>query len=605
MRRKHTLLISATLLSLSAAPAQASPFHYADKVSQNMEQYWRAKDGHYGKSSFNLSVNQLTIFSAARLAGHQGEARKDQRIEPLARALITPPAYIQTPQELAQANSTNPHIPGFTTNLKGTPGYQHVAISAQAAQALSLAVESGALSPETQTEIETKISAVAKSRQFSYPTIEANQVNWPIMVWQAASKTNPQAAQNQIGSYLKHWVKGIKQPMHGYLAPNLSRGLGLNYYPESPQNSPTNRTSSTEYASVIYSGLDSYRQAVAQGMPRLKSTEEAQLKAWGRRIIEGEWTHGGWPNWDTGLGYQRWQLINYFAWCSGALVSIAAAEQLASPQTRQQAAYLFYRSLERFDWLKAEGMNSSTRYGIKSPFTRESDMLIAEARLGASAAKAGLYGIEKPDRNPGAWSYYDAHRKRLTVSTPAYSSAIITPNNKIGYGGMEPARLLDSHGRVLTSLGATPTQAGMQARIGRKTIGDSIKIEAGSTRSWRAQAGPNKTPGLRGQSGKLQAVTRFEPQQIKVSYRMPRQAIGRLRIPLWGELKEQQVKQTASRLVVQTLNDEAGKLTIIVDGGGSYSWQQIPAERPSPRSQTLLVIEGLKDGATVRYRPES
>ena len=40
------------------------------------------------------------------------------------------------------------------------------------------------------------------------------------------------------------------------------------------------------------------------------------LREWVRRAIAGYWTHGGYLNWDTGLGFYRWHQRKKIGWPS-------------------------------------------------------------------------------------------------------------------------------------------------------------------------------------------------------------------------------------------------------------------------------------------------
>lgn len=604
---KRLLLVMLFIMSLTASKAQASSeaWDYADQVAEQMEEHWSEEQEKYKSSRFHLTVNMLTVFSAAKLADHEGPARKDNRIAPLARSLLSSPTYITTPEELKKADSTNPHIPGFTTSFSGDPGYQHVAISAQASRALGMAAKSGALPEDLKAEIAGKLGAVAKGRQFTYPRVEANQVSWPMMVWAGYARASDDypLAGSQISKFMQLWVRTMRRPIPGYKAPNLSAGLGLHYFPEYPLSSPINQTASTEYASVIFAGFDIYKEMLGQGMPRLSPAYEEKMRRWSDRLTRGEWTHSGWPNWDTGLGYERWQLINYFAWCVDGLVALSATPHLSSGESRQRAAYLIYQALDRFKWLEEQGFPGSTRYGVKSDFTRSNDFFISKARLGASAAMLALRGIERPQDTPEISAWYDREMKRLAVSTPHYSSAIITPFNRIGYGGLDPARLLDNQGRPLTSLGLTPSQGGMVAFKGSRTLGSSTRLSRQSLASWKA--GDGKKVFLSGRSGRLKAKTSFMGDEVMTRYRLPRGAWGRLRIPFWGELTKAELEPSERQLIVRTENDEGAKLTVIIRSleNPQGSWQKINPPRMSPRSKQSLEIKSLRGKVTVLYRP--
>ena len=49
------------------------------------------------------------------------------------------------------------------------------------------------------------------------------------------------------------------------------------------------------------------------------------LRAWVRRALAGYWTHGGYLNWDTGLGFGRWHQTKKFALAQQALEGVKFA----------------------------------------------------------------------------------------------------------------------------------------------------------------------------------------------------------------------------------------------------------------------------------------
>ena len=70
------------------------------------------------------------------------------------------------------------------------------------------------------------------------------------------------------------------------------------------------------------------------------------LRDWVRRAISGYWTHAGALNWDTGLGYHRWQQSKKVALAQGALLGVATAPELQpDPRWGEWAKWLLDRGL--------------------------------------------------------------------------------------------------------------------------------------------------------------------------------------------------------------------------------------------------------------------
>ena len=157
-----------------ASTAQSDLWSYSDTAVQRIERYWNSKQQRYGGiTPFRLTVGMLTIYSNAKMAGYQGPSRNDARIPLLARQLTSWPAYITNMRDTRNPETFHPHVPGFTSEMQKSPGYQHVAIDNVASEALGLAVKSGALSKSLAQQVGSKVYAVARGHQFSYPKVLA------------------------------------------------------------------------------------------------------------------------------------------------------------------------------------------------------------------------------------------------------------------------------------------------------------------------------------------------------------------------------------------------------------------------------------------------
>ncbi|MFM8560910.1 MAG: hypothetical protein ACKOB9_02290 [Solirubrobacterales bacterium] len=591
---------------------------YADGVTERLEEKWSNKKQRYTGSTFRLTVSMLTLFANARIARYEGLSRKDERIEPMARRLITWPTYITRSSDARNPGSTHPHVPGFTSGASDQPGIQHVAISNQAMSALGLAVKSGALPKALEREIGQKVYAVARGPRFRYPNIEANQVNWQLGAWLGTARSSGRwgQAKSQSHAYLRAFVAGFRKPMPigGYTTPNFTSDYGLNYYPQSPVNAVINQTSSTEYAGVIFSGMDSYEEMVRRGMKRLSYGQEARFRRWAKRIVTGEWTHGGWPNWDSGRGYERWQVINYFPWCAAGLGTIAASNRLAGDTDRKRARWLLYQALDRYRWMVKNGFKSSARYGVGAvtdipPVIANQ---ITDARLGATASTAALNEIGPPGSAPRGWSWWDGERRRLTVSNPRYSAALITPINRVGYGGLELARFVDSEGRGLTSVGSTSSQAGMKASVGGRIVGltqGRYQTVLDGVRLWRPRRVGGGAPAIGSRGGAVVVSHRFNSRGVSTRYEVrARNARTELRIPFWGRLTEREVTKVQGGVRIRTRNREGARLEVLIRSQRPIigDWRSIASPRSSPGTRTIYLVRGSSTGRThtsVEMRP--
>lgn len=593
---------------VAPSTAQAGPgemWQFADKISQELAPYFSEDSGLYltPADQVHLSSSMLSVHARAAIAGHQGAARQDQKMRLLARRMINWPIYIE---DYNQGSGKHKHAPGFTIGVD-RPREQHVSFDMQIGNALSLAVKSGQLEPETEAQIRERLPKVARQPVFTYPEVKLNQVNWPIQVWAATARVdgNYPEANRQVRGQMQQFIDGMFTPMPGKQISNLSRGLGLRYASDT-KNSAANKTSTTEYANIIYAGFNVYQEMLDQGMEPLKEKDEAKMKAWAGRLIRGDWTHGGWPNWDSGHGLDRIHLMRYWPWAAEGLATMAAAKRLAEPQDQAYAAWLLEQVLARYSWLAERGTIGATRYGLPTGFGKDSDGPITAARLAAIAARAASQNNAAPKQPGGLW-WYDPEMQRFTVTTPQYSAAVMAPISKPAYGGLEITRLLDSQGRVLTSLGATQPQSGISAG------GEHSQAQSGKDRAAyrRLTVKGTKTLGkatVSGQtrSGRIRVSHRFETNQITSQYRTSK--AGELKIPLWGKTEKLSLKNKAGTIILQSQNSEGAKLKITISSSQALKAKvaSFKARPQSPGSRKQLQVKIRKAGElTVKISPQS
>ena len=71
------------------------------------------------------------------------------------------------------------------------------------------------------------------------------------------------------------------------------------------------------------------------------------MRAWSERVLSGYWTHAGYLNWDTGLGFKRWHQGKKLGLSQSALLGIAMCPELAG--AAPWAKHMLDRSFELFD----------------------------------------------------------------------------------------------------------------------------------------------------------------------------------------------------------------------------------------------------------------
>lgn len=601
--RRLVLPFLCLLLLLPAQAGAASReqkdalWDFADQRSQELDRYWSEEKGYYntGSNQMHITMSMLYLHASAAIADRQGASRQDDRVEAITRRLISWPSYIE---DRSESGGGQVHAPGFTLGIT-SPGEQHVSFDTQAVNGLTAAVQSGLLSKSLAREVARKVTRVAKGKIFTAPSLQLNQVNWPLQMWwgQAQITGSDLKARKQFGSYMNIWARGMSAPMPGNKVPNLSAGLGLRYSPKAKARG-SNLASTTEYANIIYSGFQGYDRLVGRGMKPLSSFDEMMMKAWARRLLYGDWTHSGWPNWDTYHGFSRWHLWRYWPWCAEALVTMSSSRRLAGAEERGQAAWMLERVLERYRWLlNSKLLSGSTRYGLQTDFGQPADDLVTGARLAAIAARAARSPIAQPQQ-PAGWFWFDKEMQRLAVSSPTYSAAVMAPIATPAYGGLELSRLLDSQGRVLTSLGADAAQSGFTPKGGLSTQA-GFPAERSNFTGWAiygpysGSLGQVELVGRTVGAAPVEVTQHFEAESITTTYRLRRELSGRLLIPLWGAARKAELDRSENRVILDFENSEGGKLRLIVQSEGKLEAKigEITPSPASPQSKTQLQVE--------------
>ena len=164
-----------------------------------------------------------------------------------------------------------------------------------------------------------------------WPALRLNQVNWYARMYvggrrrsagRSTSSTPSCSASCGVSSTAR------RRPMAGAAISNLGPSYRFHYLPGSSENHKYN-LDSAEYANIVCGFLVAYRQARDAGMAPLDSTRANVIQAWVERVLAGYWTHAGYLNWDTGLGFKRWHQGKKLGLSQAALLGIAVAPELA------------------------------------------------------------------------------------------------------------------------------------------------------------------------------------------------------------------------------------------------------------------------------------
>ena len=187
------------------------------------------------------------------------------------------------------------------------------------------------LSGRQAAAIRDRIHRTALGAFWRWPVIRLNQINWYALVYAANATVtgSPRLLRHDLRLQIERFVARARGT--GAVAGNLGAGLHFNYLPHFRAGAQKN-TDSAEYANITASFTREYVQARRAGMAALSPTARRLLREWLMRVLAGYWTHGGYLNWDTGFGFERWHQAKKLGLSQQALIGIASAPSLAPRQ---------------------------------------------------------------------------------------------------------------------------------------------------------------------------------------------------------------------------------------------------------------------------------
>jgi hypothetical protein len=463
-----------------AFPAAAAPvrddgyLRVADRIAGVLDSRWSDQHGRYrpGRDLTETMVNAnlLLVHAVAAHRGHTGPARDDRRARSIVRWLVDSEVWT----ERLPAPNKQAHAPGWVAETGGWQ--QHLVIDAEVVDGLTHAFRAHralGLPARSVRLIRDRIGRVAAGRYWRWPTVRLNQFNWHLLVFAADATVNGRRATLARGAaaHLARFLDGVGPS--ATTAGNLGPGLRFHYLPHERTGHPMN-VDSAEYANIVLSFSRFYEQARAAGMRAPRRLR--LLRGWIRRAIAGYWTHGGYPSWDTGHGFERWHQTKKLALMQQALIGVAAARELQpSAEWGAWAKWLLDRSLGWYDRqiTATRGLPAPLAFGVHAVPLSDADAALAATRIAANAARAVAAGLgsTRAQRPPALYAY-DPDTGRLAVTAPAYSTAIVAVNQgAFPYGGVELARLMDGRGRVAATIGGhAPAAFGLVVRDGTGRI---------------------------------------------------------------------------------------------------------------------------------------
>ena len=298
----------------------------------------------------------------------------------------------------------------------------------------------------TVARIRYQIHRVATSQDYRWPALRLNQINWYCQMFAADAIVNGErtALAEGMGRHLARFLAGASGTEAR--AGNFGAGLRFHYLPHRVLRAKSN-VDSAEYANIVLSVSRFYGPARRAGMRPPAQLD--LLRDWVRRVIAGYWTHSGYLNWDTGLGFHRWHQRKKVGLAQLALIGVAAHPELQPDAAwGSWAKWMLDRGLtgyaELVDRERTNPRGARLRCQRSAPRSEQCVPRRGPRRRPTRCGHSRRGSAAGPRSGRRRLYAYDPDTGRLAVTTPAYNTAIV-PVNQYGipYGGLNIARLYD------------------------------------------------------------------------------------------------------------------------------------------------------------------
>jgi hypothetical protein len=604
----------------------------ADHIQPVFERLWDEGAGRYqvfgGGVETTTNANLLLVHSVAALRSAHGPARQDHRARRIAASLLKAPPYAATLPPRLDASSQW-HAPGWVSSMRTLRSGQHVMVDSEVVDGLVhawMARRALGLSPQLSRRIARRIHAVASGSFWRWPSIRLNQFSWYARIYTADAIVTGRSrlVRRDLSLQIARFARGARGS--GGRAGNLGSGMRFHYFPDHSVALPEN-FDSPEYANIIASFTRYYSDARRRGMA---AAPAGLYRPWLRRVLAGYWTHAGYLNWDTGLGFRRWHQAKKLGLSQQALIGIASAPGLAGPRTRAWAKWILDQGLVFYlrQAHAAGGLALGLFFGVRVKPQSIGSARLAAARVAANAARAvaGGLGHARASAPPPLYAF-DPDTGRLAVSTPSYNTAIVpVSQGAFPYGGIDLARLYDGSQEVAANIGGRPPASfGLVVRRGRHTVlatqrpridlgGHPLKLTrapagvGASVRSRRPYAGSFSDLRAIGtaRSGSIVARVRhrFTARWIETSWTL-RGAAGRsadVLFPSWGRYAAVElVRRDGSRVVAGRSRVRLSGVAHICVRSARSGYVIVPLKLPA--GATARVLHPARQGSAPRPGP--
>lgn len=613
----------------------------ADAAVLPLDALWDPKAGGYvapsrtssrGVLRVRTNAEMLLVHAHAAQSGHQGTSQRPDRIEPLVR-LLTGRMYMETldgktTPTYRDGRSVTAHAPGFS-DAGGNTSTMHQSLDAVVMRALAAAWvvrDRVGLTDHARNLIVDRVSKVALSPFWRYPSRLLNQINWNADVYSAYTTVtgDPTLMRNDYRRQLIWFAEHARRRAYPKGTSNLASGFGFHYTPNRSVDGHLNQVDTSEYANIALGALAHLDQAGSAGMAPLPATVHSTLQRWMRRVVYGTWTESGYLNWDSGKGVDRIHLTQYWLLAlrgfgtamDGSRRSGLLADQrpVARRMAAQAMALYRRRAIEHGSVILPA---SSFGFDGSALVSESFDGTTGTARFASTASELALRGLEprgtrKSDRMPDAYSH-DASLGRLAVTTKRYATAIVRPWSGLRTGGLEPSRIIDARGRAVTGLGGA-TEGTLALSLSSRGT-EILTTQPGRYRSTQSKLRVprgvvDKSATLRSPLRvtatdaaldlRLELEHRFDERSISTRYRIDNGRKGGvnaiMRVPTYGSRITgtlrvgQRMSRTTLQKGIKVTSPDGGRFTVRFSG--------------LPRTARGLVVKGTRQTGNPDPGPE-
>ena len=332
------LLAAVAAALVLAAPAEAAPYDddaywaFADSMQQRVDDHWDEQDGYFhlggGGSEPMSNSMQLLTYSVAAMQGHEGPARNDHRARILADRLVSgAPVRDQEdrhrPDPRARLGELDDQRAPAASTSSSTPRSWMVSTYAyRAREALQL--------PDGDRDEDPQRDPPHRPRLLLALPDDPPEPDQLVRA-DVRRRRDRDRRQHPAQAGLLPAARRASSPASrgsASRAGNFGPGMRFHYLPGPPINGAHEprlrrvREHRPDLHALLRPGAARGHAGAERAPPR------SVMHEWITRAVSGYWTHAGYMNWDSGLGFQRWHQGKKLGLTQEALIGLASSDSL-------------------------------------------------------------------------------------------------------------------------------------------------------------------------------------------------------------------------------------------------------------------------------------